>query len=276
MSYGMTPYDFVQQVFYMQEKTLLDFHPDDDKYKEVLVEANLVLQELQNSEDWTWCRERIVLGSTDDLGHGGGRIPEYLLPDKVYKPSTLHDDTVRLYARHRCRHGRGCSCCGDCIDEWDYIPVPYISIGSVAKTHVAAFDSIGRVNVPDRSLGAVVIGGVLTFNRPLLAREKGRMAVADFQIRLPQLHVCNDSCPRDENGKCKLIEDRVFQMIPDPNYMVVRTAALHAEGSPPAQGMIAGLTDQAQKLLSAMRANDTSATEPDYIDWAEFGYVPVL
>ena len=50
-SQGLTTYDFVQQVYYAQEKTILDFWPEDDKFREVLMEANLVLQELQNSED---------------------------------------------------------------------------------------------------------------------------------------------------------------------------------------------------------------------------------
>ena len=36
MSFGLTPYEFVQQVYYAQEKVILDFRPDDDKYKEVL------------------------------------------------------------------------------------------------------------------------------------------------------------------------------------------------------------------------------------------------
>ena len=62
MSEGLTTYDFVQQVYYAQEKVILDFWPDDDKFKEVLFEANLILQELQNSEDWTWLREQLVLG----------------------------------------------------------------------------------------------------------------------------------------------------------------------------------------------------------------------
>ena len=60
MSLGLTPYEFVQQVFYVQEKVLLDFHPDDDVYKEVLTEANLVLQELQKEEDWLWLRDTVA------------------------------------------------------------------------------------------------------------------------------------------------------------------------------------------------------------------------
>lgn len=277
MSYGLTPYEFVQQVFYAQEKVVLDFRPDDDKYKEVLLEGNFVLQELQKEEDWSWLRERLVLGSVDSRGYDG-EIPEFQLPDWVYKPSTQHDDCLRLHRlhQHRCHHHgpmhhHGCNCCGDhddCIDEMDYIEVPYVSAGRMNgrsdKQQVWL-----ATNVPNHDLGARIVGdNILTFNRRLTWNEShGRVAVCDVQRRLPLLHICNDDCPRDEDGKCTLIEDRVFQMIPDPNYVVIRTAALHAEGSPPAQGRIQSLVDNAQKLLSAMRQNDSMATDADYIDW---------
>lgn len=285
MSYGLTPYEFVQQVFYAQEKVLLDFWPSDDKYKEVLIEANLVLQELQNAEDWTWLRERLVLGSTDDIP-GAGQIPEYRLPEWVYKPSMLHDDCVKLcpcaHHHHHC-HG---DVDGDFL-EHGYIEVPYMSTGRLnGRSGKQRFAM--ATNVPNFDLGAVVVGDTLTFNRPLTHWEKGRIAVADMQRRIPLMHVCTSACKgidpdkkidysRDDDGNwknpCAKIEDRVFQMIPDPNYVVFRTAALHAEGSPPAQGRIATLTDTAQKILSAMRQNDTSATDPDYIDWEPVGFV---
>ena len=43
MSEGLTAYDLVQQVYYVQEKVILDFLPSDDKFMEVVMEANLVL-----------------------------------------------------------------------------------------------------------------------------------------------------------------------------------------------------------------------------------------
>lgn len=287
MSYGITPYDFVQQVFYAQEKVLLDFWPTDDKYKEVLIEANLVLQELQNAEDWTWLRERIVLGDTND--RPGSSIPEYKLPTWVYKPSMLHDDCVKLCKQ--IGHHHHCHDYDDeMFDEMNYIEVPYVSTGRVqGRTDKQRFYM--NTNIPDRKLGAVLIGDILTFNRPLFGMEKGRVAVTDVQRRIPLMHICGPECKginpdepinyqRDENGKwinpCSKIEDRVFEMIPDPNYVVMRTAALHAEGSPPAQGRIATLTDNAQKILSAMRQNDSAATDADYLDWETVNFVNVM
>ena len=272
MSYGLTPYDFVQQVFYAQEKVLLDFRPDDDKYKEVLMEANLVLQELQKEEDWSWLRQRLVLGSVDDLDDND-QIPEFQLPDWVYKVSTQHDDCVRLYLADQ-----GCCCDEPTIaNEWDFFEVPYVSAGRLQGRTLQQKRG-PSVNVPDLTLGACVVGdNVLTFTRSLFYAEKhNRVAVCDVQARLPLLHICNKDCPKDEDGKCKLIEDRVFTMIPDPNYVVMRTAALHAEGSPPAQGRIQSLVDNAQKLLSAMRQNDSAATDPDYLDWDTPTFVNVM
>lgn len=286
MSWGITPYDFVQQVFYAQEKVLLDFWPNDDKYKEVLVEANLVLQELQNSEDWDWLRERIVLGDTDSRGPIS-QIPEYRLPDWVYKPSTLHDDCVKLCCKRPHRHHH---CDDESFYEDHFIEVPYVSTGRVqGRTDRQRF--FMDTNVPDGKLGAVWIGDVLTFTRPLRGPELNTIAVTDVQRRIPLLHVCNSSCKgvdpykpidyqRDDDGKwknpCSKIEDRIFQEIPDPNYVIFRTAALHAEGSPPAQGRIATLTDTAQKLLSAMRENNSSATDADYIDWEPTNFINVM
>lgn len=267
MSYGLTPYEFVQQVYYAQEKVILDFRPDDDKYKEVLTECNFVLQELQNAEDWSWLREKLVLGSVDGPAQ---EIPEFQLPEWVYKPSTLHNDHLRLHHRIHCH-------CDDVYDEFNFIEVPYVSTGRLQGRSRKEYRG-PSTNVPNRQLGARVVGNnVLTFNRPLTPWERRhRVAVADVQRRLPLLHICNDDCPRDEEGKCTLIEDRVFTEIPDPNYVVIRTAALHAEGSPPAQGRIQSLTDNAQKLLSAMRQNDSTATDSDYIDWDYPTFVNVL
>lgn len=284
MSYGLTPYDFVQQVFYAQEKVRLDFRPDDDKYKEVLMEANLVLQELQKEEDWLWLRTRLVLGSVADE-HGAGQIPEFQLPQWAYKPSTLHDDCLRLY---RATPSNPCMSCGrehfsclycddECFDERDFIEVPYVSAGNLQGRRTR--QTLGpSTNVPDIQLGCAIISdNILTFTRPLLPFEKhGRIAVCDVQKRLPLLHICNDDCPRDEDGKCTLIEDKVFTEIPDPNYIVIRTAALHAEGSPPAQGRLQSLNDNAQKLLSAMRENNSMATTTDTLDWSVPSYVSVV
>lgn len=295
MGPGITPREFVKQVYYAQEKVLLEFWPTDDKYKEVLYEANLVLQELQNAEDWTWLRDQIVLGPCFD--HPGS-IPEFDLPDWVYKPSTLHHDGVKLYRpmhfRHHGCHGH-CHDCGHhdmCLDQRNAILVPIASAGDNQYRKERLMGSYGQIHLNDRNLRAVVIGNTVTFTRPLFHFEQHRIAVIDVQRRLKPLHICTEACkvgvnPKepisyelDENGMwenpCRHIERRVFCEIPDPNYMVMQTAARHAEGSPPAQARIQGLQDSAQRILSAMRQNDASATDPDYMDWEVPGYYEVV
>lgn len=266
MSAGMTPYDFVQQVYYAQEKVILDFWPNDDKYKEVIMEANLVLQELQNVEDWGWLRESIVLGPVFDVPN---EIPEFKLPDWVYKPSTLNHDTLKL-----CRMtDRGPS-------TFDYIEVPYAPQGDNGWRKELQYARNGMIHVPDMRLRAVVIGDTVTFNRRLAPYEShGRVAVMDVQRRLPLLHICSDDCELETEGDprtCKKIERAVFTDIPDPNYMVYQTAARHAQGSPPAQFRIQDLTDTARSILSAMRQNDAAATDSDYVEWEIPGWTEVI
>jgi len=290
MSAGMTPYEFVRQVYYMQEKVLLDFWPSDDKYKEVIVEANLVLQELQNAEDWTWLRDRLELGPCTAPF---GQIPEFHLPEWVYKVSTLNHDSVKLYRMHPHCH------CSHPMHMWyedghyslgDYIQVPIASAGDNQWRKELQFDINGRIHVPDRKLRAAVIGDVLTFNRQLTPNEAHRIAVVDVQRRIRQLHVCDDFCKGADGNAvdytlnsdgswknpCARIEDRVFTEIPDPNYVVIATAARHAEGSPPAQARIQTLVDASQKILSAMRQNDASATDSDYLEWDVPGYIEIV
>ena len=300
MSSGMTPYDFVQQVFYAQEKVRLDLWPSDDKYKEVLMEANLILDELQSMEDWTWLRESIILGSLSSPVPGARHsIPEFTLPNWVYKPSTLNHDSVRLYRLKPHHHYhvddhspfREEEIIGNDLILHDYIEVPIASAGDANWRKEKQFTDFGQIHLPDLKLRAAKIGNVITFNRPLTPHERNRrVAVMDVQRRLGHLHICNAWCKgadgnavdysRDENGNfknpCALIEERVFTEIPDPNYMVIATAARHGEGSPPAQARIMGLQDQAQKILSAMRQNDTAATDADYLEWDIPGYYEVV
>ena len=131
MSRGITAYDFVKQVYYAQEKVVLDFHPDDDKFKEVLYEANLVLQELQNVEDWSWLRERYLLGP---VYWSPDKIPDFELPEWVYKPSTTFGDCVKLHLMTH--HG---------LSERSFIRVPWASDGqmSARRTYdVAPWDEV--------------------------------------------------------------------------------------------------------------------------------------
>ena len=310
----MTPYEFVKQVYYAQEKVLLDFHPDDDKYKEVLYEANLVLQELQSAEDWTWLRDRIVLGSCH---HHRGEIPEFELPDWVYKESTSFHDTLKLYApmphhhhhhHHGHRHGIGHPYTGAPMDIWchrhgphcdcgtelnpaNYIEAPFVGAGDNGHRRRSQLNLLGVYDARDARLHAVRIGNIITFDRMLLPPEEHRIAVIDVQRRIEPLHICTDFCKGinpdkpidydlDKHGHwknpCREIEERVFEEIPDPNYVVMMTAARHAEGSPPAQYRVQGLQDTAAKILSTMRQNDASYTESDYMDYDPIGFVEIV
>lgn len=289
MSEGLRPYDFVQQVYYAQEKVLLDFWPDDDKYKEVLFEANLVLQELQNAEDWSWLREQLVLGPCHSLPN---RIPEFELPDWVYKPSTQNHDCLRLHPviNPHVYPGHLRMCGGVGYDERRFIEVPFASTGDNRYRKESHVDRYDQVHMPDMRLRAVKVGDTVTFNRVLLPHEERSVATLDVQRRIRLFHICDHRCKGvnpDEaisyefgaDGEwvnpCSKIERRMLTEIPDPNYVVMATAARHAEGSPPALARVAGLQDAAQKIMSAMRANDAAATDADYQDWDYCGHIDV-
>lgn len=275
MSEGITPYDFVQQVYYAQEKVLLDFWPTDDKYREVLVEANLVLQELQNAEDWTWLREQLVLGSCH---HVPNEIPEFELPDWVYKPSMTNHDVLRLHPivsprmwrDHLHRHHEFV------YDAGRYIRVPFSSTGDNSYRKRLQYDPWQGVDGRDMGLRAVRVGNTITFNRQLFPHEERTVAVLDVQRRIELFHVCDDTCSLDADNKCPKAKERYLMEIPDPNYVIMATAARHAEGSPPALSRVAGLQDAAQKIMSAMRQNDAAATDADYADWDSVGYLEVV
>lgn len=292
MSEGMKPYDFVQQVYYMQEKTILDFVPSDDKYREVLFEANLVLQELQNVEDWTWLREKLILGPCH---HFPGSIPEFTLPPWVYKISTLNHDGIQLMKPMALRHeaydslSRFIPYSGMWLDQKTYIDVPFASIGDNRYRKDTLMTGYGAIHQDEHELRAIRIGDTITFNRELTHHEQQYVATVDVQRRIPLIHVCDETCITENNepydyditadhgyeNPCSKIEDRILTDIPDPNYVVMATAARHAEGSPPALARIAGLQDAAQRILSAMRSNDAAATDADYQDWDVPGYVSV-
>lgn len=293
MSKGMKPYDFVQQVYYAQEKIILDFVPCDDKYREVLFEANLILQEMQNIEDWTWLREKLVLGPCHHLP---GSVPEWTLPDWVYKVSECNHDCLRLmrpiHLHHHAVHdiGRFLPYNGMYLDQMHYIDVPLSSVGDNQYRKERQVTEFGAVHWPDPQLRAVRIGNTITFNRPLTPVEQQFIATVDVQRRIPLIHVCDETCSTEDGlafdyditedhgyeNPCKKIENRILVDIPDPNYVVMATAARHAEGSPPALARVAGLQDAAQRIMSQMRQNDAQATDADWQDWEIPGYVSVF
>lgn len=475
MSLGVTPYEFVQKVFYMQEKVLLDFHPDDDVYKEVLVEGNMVLEELQTQEDWLWLRDTLPVGFTDgnydfeSPCHGkrpwikqkGLELPKY-----VYKPSELYGDCVRLARwfwrqefleefknyenqfdywnklftigviepdrigimygevdmddpidhgqytyyprakkttgtitygksyleplidvgyeklreliqpdrwyldsdgrvffsrsaypnciyccepaenipdnawtkyfnlRHKHKeesehiHDMICCCPHHHHDlpwiypkwatdphpiystlnklNWEFIvdkievepdyhalKIQYRNFGAKYRDDSFQMNELLQAQPKDKSVYAVMRGNTLEFTRRLRPHESNRVIVMDVQRRIEPFHVCNHNCksllymksgkrsdPTYPDNPCveqlAQSEKRMLTEIPDPQYVIARTAALHAEGSPAATGRVQSLQDQAQKLLSAMRQNNAEATYPEYLDWSEMEYINVV
>lgn len=273
---GITPQEFVKQVYYVQEGVLLDFWPTDDKYKEVIVEANLQLQKLQETEDWSWLRERRV------LGHCGGRheIPEFQLPHDVYKPAQGHKDAVRLHYvgcdGANCGEGH----CARCPRYHQALTNPalqahWMSQSSV-NNYIEDMQGFMYTQVLNTELKATWTGqNIITFNRKLNRRERLCVAETDVIIRMPSLHVCDDTC---ENAKdvdapyeqdiptpCPKIEKNIFGYIPDINYMVYATAAAHGIYSPPAALAVAKAQEEMKTILSAMRQNDAMKTTPDVI-----------
>jgi len=313
MSEGITAYDFVQQVYYMQEKTLLDFYPTDDKFREVLVEANLVLKELEAQQDWTWLRETILVG---DTAHSYGEIVEFVLPDDVYKLSMLRHDGLRLYhglhhittaeeaALNIYKNAQGNSAQagqpayilsnGELvpqfdIDEKEVVHVPIASAGDQRWNREQQVNQIGVNHVHDYQLRAVVHGHTIKMNRHLLPWESHFIVAADVQKHIVPFHVCNynhtlitgnhanEACTQDAIGSGVTATPKKYLLeVPDPTYVIYATAARHSEGSPPALARVAGLQDMAQKLLSQMRQNDSDATDSDYIEWDVPGYFEVI
>lgn len=266
MSRGMTIADFVQQVYYAMYKVRLDvthdaalpdaFHADTDKFKEVVFEANFVLQELQNLQDWNWLRERIHLGVSERLPDHG--IMEFQLPRHTYKVATGFNDAVRLHNRQ---------------NKNLFIEVPYTSPRSGTVNNVAMFDEFSRANVQDDRLLAFVVGDILTFSRPFWGNELNRDITTDIIRLLEPLHICDSGC---EQPCPRSYENIVFSEITDPYYMIVRTAAKKAEGDPSVSDRVISLNDDSTKALSAMRENDSAKTVPDTYKSVELGYMRVL
>lgn len=265
MSRGMTIADFVQQVLYSVYKERLDteysdelpeaFHADTNMFKEVVMEANFVLQELQQAMDWNWLRDRITLGIAETLPDG--QIVEYTLPENVYKVCTGFNDAVRLHHP---------------TSPNTFVEIPFTSPRSGTTNITAMFNTSGQLNPPDNRLMAFVVGDHLTFNKPLTGVD-GWIVETDVVKYFEPLHICTSTeaqpCP-------KAYVEKVFTEIPDPYYMVARTALRRAEGDPSASDRVLSLTDETTKLLSAMRENDSSKTVPDTYTSIELGYTRIL
>ena len=336
MSAGITPKDFVQQAFYQQEKVLLDFYPTDDKYREVLMDGNYVLQELQKDEDWLWLRDTIGIGYTE-YPRTGHEIASFKFDtSKVYKLSSLFGDCVHLcswdiyypgieewdpaakdilkkaikeYIPKKLYHievnehdstisysimitqqgfvnftydgnqyliEKPISDIKIDYDMWNKIDVPLISAGTHGRNLKDEVSRFGKPNWLSRPLGCYVLDDKLCFNRPFLPFECERAVVIDYQKRIDQFHICDYECGDDDLHVKEESNKIMLKYIPDINYVVMKTAATHAIGSPTAQGNIASLTDTAQKLLSAMRENNAMATTCDTMEWYTPGFIEVV
>lgn len=262
MSRGLTIADLVQQVLYAIYKVRLDvdesvegaFHSKSDKFKEVVMEANFVLQEFQKEQDWNFLRERWEMGVSMNPPIPGG-IQEIELPEEAYKVCTGYGDAVRLHGFHR------------------VMQIPFEEARTGNRRYVEMFDEHGEMNVDRGGQRAFVVGDTLTFNRPWFHGEIARRLETDVIRYIEPLHICTDSCP----DHCpKAYEERQLRWMPDPYYIVVRTAAKRAEGDPSVSERVQSLTDEATKLLSAIRENDSAHTTADTYETATLGYVPVL
>lgn len=263
MSRGMTIADFVQQVLYAQYKVRLDvdaskegsFHSKSDKFKEIVMEANFVLQEFQKEQDWQFLRDRWEMGYANNPPHG---IQEFTLPDDVYKVCTGWGDAVRLH-----RHG----------DPRPLMQIPFDEARSGNRPVYDMFDEYGQANVDRGEQRAFTIGDTLTFYRPWTQRESGLLVETDVIRYIEPLHICDDDCP----DNCPLAYDeKHFAWLPDPYYLVVRTAAKRAMADPSCSDVAQSLTDEASKFLSAMRENDSAHTNMDTYDTCTLGYISVL
>ena len=286
MSAGLTYEELVTQVLYVEEKVLLDgLYPSDDKFREVITEANLVLQELQNTEDWLWLRKTKTLGVIEPRTPGSTYEPPSFTLDteEVYKLSTMYGDAVHLYLHKPIPSGA--SDLTQYLLPFHRIDVPIVSRGFNDSPMVPSVGRWSQPNIPTFPLGCSVLDDKLVFNRwPIEAVD--RAVVIDYQQRIPLLHVCSSSCvgvnggavswasanfnPCNKlytkpSGRNTPVANKVFKMVPDPNYIVYKTAYYHALGSPVAQGNISYINDTCTRLLSAMRSNDNENTRPDIV-----------
>lgn len=262
MSRGMTIAEFVQQVLYAMYKVRLDvdaslevsYHSKSDKFKEVVMEGNFVLQEFQKEQDWNFLREKWDIGFAHNR-HGSAA--EFEIPDGVYKLCTGYNDAIRLHYPH----------------SHSVMQIPFDSPRSGNHNAVEMFDEFGSANVDKNLQRAFVVGDTLAFYRPWFRNELGCYLETDVISYIEPLHICDASCP----DNCpKAYSDKVFKWMPDPYYFVVRTAARRAIADPSLSEAHQALTDEASKFLSAVRENDSAHTNVDTYETSVLGYISVL
>lgn len=263
MSRGLTIAELVQQVLYAMYKVRLDvdasvegaFHSKSDKFKEVVMEANFVLQEFQKEQDWQFLRDRWEMGYSKNPING---IQEFELPEDVYKVCTGYNDAVRLH-----RRGNPVAC----------MQVLFEEARSGNRQVVDMFNEYGQLNVNKQEQRAFTVGDIVTFNRPWFSSEEGLLVETDVIRYIEPLHICDDSC---EDGCHLAYEDKQFTWLPDPYYIVIKTAAKRAIADPSCSEVAQALADDATKFLSAMRENDSAHTTTDTYETGALGYISVL
>lgn len=261
MSRGLTIADLVQQVLYAMYKVRLDvdaskegaFHSKSDKFKEIVMETNFVLQELQKEQDWNFLRERWDIGPAHNP-HDGHMQQEFTIPEGIYKLCTGYNDGIRLH----CRGGS--------------VTIPITSPRSGNRFVYDMHDDRGRLNVMNVDQKALVVGDILTFLRRWNRHEIGGFLETDVVRYIEPLHICDDDCP----DNCPLAYDEVlFKWFPDPYYIVVKTAAKRALADPSCADLVQPLTDEATKFLSSIRENDSAHTDTDTYETGTIGYLSV-
>lgn len=267
MSRGITIADLVQQVLYLMYRVRLDvdaskegsYHSKSDRFKEVVMEANFVLQEFQKEQDWQFLRDRWDMGYAKNPRDS---IQEFVLPEDVYKVCTGYNDAVRA---HAFLQGK--------MNPLPSIQIPFDEARSGNRQVYDMFDQSGAMNVNKEEQRAFTVGEVVTFNRPWKPSEEGLLLETDVIRYIEPLHICDDDCP----DNCPLAyEERQFTWLPDPYYIVVRTAARRAVADPSCSDVSQQLTDEATKFLSAMRENDSAHTTTDTYETSVLGYIPIL
>lgn len=259
MSRGMTIADLVQQVLYAMYKVRLDvepslegaYHSKSDKFKEIVMEANFMLQEFQKEQDWNFLRERWDIGFT----HPG--MQEFKIPEGVYKLCTGYNDAIRLHWPHH----RG------------VMQIPFDSPRSGNHNAIEMFDEYGRANVDKDKQRAFVVGDTLAFYRPWRPNECGCLLETDVISYIEPLHICDSSC---EDRCPKAYDDVLFKWMPDPYYFVLKTAARRALADPSCAEIQQSLNDEASKFLSGVRENDSAHNHLDTYETSMLGYVSVL
>lgn len=263
MARVLTIADLVQQVYHAIYGVRLDvttgvegaFHSNSDKFKEVVMEANNVIQSLQKDQDWNWLRDRW------EMGHAHHGIMEFTLPEDVYKPCTGYGDAVRLHTHH------------------GLIQIPWTSPRMGNKWQRRMYDPVnGEYNTVNYENQAFLVGRDVCFKRPFRGPELHGMLETDVIREMPLLHICDDSCYEGTNPPpCKLAyETPILTEVPDPLYVIYQVASQRAELDPSATDRVQPLADRAKQILSAMRENDSAHTVPEYFDTEPLGFIEVI